>query len=71
MFSKGPVQDWNGLLEELMISINLFPFVTVLKAFLNFHDKHKVCSVSKKKKKKQLLSSLRLSFSYLSTNSIL
>lgn len=51
MFSKGPVQDWNGLLEELMISINLFPFVTVLKAFLNFHDKHKVCSVSKKKKK--------------------
>lgn len=69
MFSKGPVQDWNGLLEELMISINLFPFVMVLKASLNFHNKHKVCSVSKKKK--QLLSSLHLSFSYLSTNSIL
>lgn len=41
-------QDWNGLLEELMISINLF--VVVWNTFLDFCDNHEVCSVSKKKK---------------------
>jgi len=40
MISEGPVQAWNGLLEELVIFNNLFPFVMVLNTFLNFHDKH-------------------------------